>query len=211
EGHVDRLAHVPHASGRFQHSDNRDGTRQPGGRRSERRGRNIHHDCRACDCERDFRRHGRAHPAGSVHAGTSEDGAGRSNLATSLGHPCFPAVTARIEYARMWIVRVALKRPYTFVVMALLILLVGPLTILRTPTDIFPNINIPIVAVVWNFSGLSAEEMSTRIVVSFERVLTISVNDIEHIESQSLNGVGVVKIFFQPTVRIALAMAQVSC
>jgi multidrug efflux pump subunit AcrB len=110
----------------------------------------------------------------------------------------------------MWIVRVALNRPYTFVVLALLILLVGPFTILRTPTDIFPNINIPILAVIWNFSGLSAEEMSTRIVANFERGLTITVNDIEHIESQSLNGVGVVKIFFQPSVRIDMALAQVT-
>ena len=108
----------------------------------------------------------------------------------------------------MWIVRLALKRPYTFVVLALLILMVGPLAALRTPVDIFPNINIPVVAVVWNFSGLSAEEMSNRIVSSFERALTITVNDIEHTESQSLNGIAVVKIFFQPVVRIDMAMAQ---
>jgi multidrug efflux pump subunit AcrB len=88
--------------------------------------------------------------------------------------------------------------------------MVGPLTAVRTPVDIFPNINIPVLAVIWNFNGLSAEEMANRIVSSFERVLTISVNDIEHIESQSLNGTAVVKIFFQPTVRIDMAMAQVS-
>jgi multidrug efflux pump subunit AcrB len=110
----------------------------------------------------------------------------------------------------MWIVRVALKRPYTFVVLALLILMVGPLTIARTPTDIFPNIDIPVVTVVWNYGGLSAEEMSTRIVSIFERSLTTTVNDIEHIESQSLRGIAVVKIFFQPGAKIELAVAQVT-
>src|SRR5471030_1827319 len=102
----------------------------------------------------------------------------------------------------MWIVRIALRRPYTFVVLALLILMVGPLTIARTPVDIFPNINIPVVAVVWNYGGLSADEMSTRIAVIYERSLTTTVNDIEHIESQSLRGVTIVKIFFQPTATI---------
>jgi multidrug efflux pump subunit AcrB len=91
----------------------------------------------------------------------------------------------------MWIVRIALKRPYTFVVLALLILLVGPLTIARTPTDIFPNIDIPVVTVVWNYGGLSADEMSNRIVSIFERNLTATVNDIEHVESQSLRGIAV--------------------
>src|ERR1700676_5594823 len=110
----------------------------------------------------------------------------------------------------MWIVRVALRRPYTFVVLALLILMVGPLTIARTPVDIFPNINIPVVAVVWNYGGLSAEEMSTRIVSGFERSLTTTVNDIEHIESQSLPGTSIVKVFFQPGAKIDLAVAQVT-
>jgi CzcA family heavy metal efflux pump len=110
----------------------------------------------------------------------------------------------------MWIVRVALNRPYTFVVLALLILGIGPLTIARTPTDVFPNINIPVVAVVWNYGGLSAEEMSNRIVSIYERTLTTAVNDIEHVESQSLRGVGVVKIFFQPIAKIDLAVAQVT-
>src|SRR5450759_3354422 len=110
----------------------------------------------------------------------------------------------------MWIVRIALKRPYTFVVLALLILMVGPLTIARTPTDIFPNIDIPVVTIVWNYGGLSAEEMSTRIVSIYERMLTTTVNDIEHIESQSLRGISVVKIFFQPTAKIELAVAQVT-
>ncbi len=110
----------------------------------------------------------------------------------------------------MWIVRIALKRPYTFVVLALLILIAGPLTIARTPTDIFPNIDIPVVTVVWNYGGLSAEEMSTRIVSIFERSLTTTVNDIEHIESQSLRGIAVVKVFLQPGAKIDLAVAQVT-
>jgi multidrug efflux pump subunit AcrB len=110
----------------------------------------------------------------------------------------------------MWIVRVALKRPYTFVVLALLILLVGPLTIARTPTDIFPNIDIPVVTIVWNYGGLSADEMSNRIVSIFERNLTATVNDIEHVESQSLRGIAVVKVFFQPGAKIDLAVAQVT-
>src|SRR5476651_1081665 len=110
----------------------------------------------------------------------------------------------------MWIVRIALQRPYTFVVLALLVLMVGPLTIARTPIDIFPNINIPVVCVVWNYGGLSADEMSTRIVSIYERSLTTTVNDIEHVESQSLRGVGVVKVFFQPIAKIDLAVAQVT-
>ena len=110
----------------------------------------------------------------------------------------------------MWIVRLALRRPYTFVVMALLILILGPLVIYNTPTDVFPDINIPVISVVWSYTGLSADEMASRIVVSYERGLTATVNDIEHIESQSLNGLGVVKIFFHPNVRIDMAMAQVT-
>jgi multidrug efflux pump subunit AcrB len=110
----------------------------------------------------------------------------------------------------MWIVRLALRRPYTFVVLALAILLAGPLTILRTPTDIFPNINIPVVGVVWSYAGMSAEELSNRIVTGFERGTTTTVNDIEHIESQTLRGVGIVKIFFQPGAKIEMALAQVT-
>lgn len=109
----------------------------------------------------------------------------------------------------MWIVRLALRRPYTFVVFALLILLLGVYSILTMPTDIFPNIDIPVISVVWGFTGLSAREMATRIVFNSERGLTTTVNDIEHIESQSLNGVAVIKIFFQPHVNIASAVAQV--
>jgi multidrug efflux pump subunit AcrB len=110
----------------------------------------------------------------------------------------------------MWIVRLALRRPYTFVVMALLILILGPLAIFNTPTDIFPNIDIPVVSVIWNYTGLSADEMSTRMIGPYERGLTATVNDIEHIESQSLNGTGIVKVYFHPDVRIDMAMTQVS-
>jgi CzcA family heavy metal efflux pump len=110
----------------------------------------------------------------------------------------------------MWIVRLALRRPYTFVVMSILLLILGPVSILRTPTDIFPNIDIPVVSVIWNYTGLSPEEMSNRIIYQYERVLTTTVNDIEHIESQSLNGIGIVKIFFHPGVQIGNAVAQVT-
>ena len=110
----------------------------------------------------------------------------------------------------MWIVRLALRRPYTFVVVALLLLILGPLVILNTPTDIFPNINIPVVSIVWNYQGLDPEEMSNRIVFVTERALTTLVDDIEHIESQSLNGVAVVKVFFQPHAQIDKAIAQVT-
>src|SRR5215467_5857405 len=110
----------------------------------------------------------------------------------------------------MWIVALALRRPYTFVVMALLILILTPVVFLRTPTDIFPNIDIPVISVVWNYQGLSPQEMADRITTNTERGLTTLVNDIEHIESQSLNGVAVVKIFFQPRANIQTALAQVT-
>jgi multidrug efflux pump subunit AcrB len=110
----------------------------------------------------------------------------------------------------MWIVRLALRRPYTFAVVALLILILGAFSIATMPTDIFPNINIPVVTVVWNYTGLSASEMSTRIIYNSERSMTTTVNDIEHIESQSFNGIGVIKVFFQPHVNVANAVAQVT-
>jgi multidrug efflux pump subunit AcrB len=110
----------------------------------------------------------------------------------------------------MWIVRLALRRPYTFAVFAFLILLLGVFSITSMPTDIFPNIDIPVVTVVWQYSGLSAQEMSTRIVFNSERGMTTTVNDIEHIESQSLNGIAIIKIFFQPHVNIGSAVAQVT-
>jgi CzcA family heavy metal efflux pump len=107
-------------------------------------------------------------------------------------------------------VRVALRRPYTFVVMALLLLIVGPLTALRTPTDIFPEIRMPVIAVAWQFTGLPPDQMAGRISTLFQRSLTTTVNDIEHIEANSYAGVSVVKIFFQPGVNIAVANAQVT-
>src|ERR1700675_1762646 len=108
----------------------------------------------------------------------------------------------------MWIVRLALRRPYTFVVMSILLLILGPVAILRTPTDIFPNIDIPVVSVIWNYTGLSPEEMSNRIIFNYERSLTTTVNDIEHIESQSLSGIAIVKIFFHQGVQGANPAAQ---
>jgi len=110
----------------------------------------------------------------------------------------------------MWIVRLALRRPYTFAVFAFLILLLGVFSIQEMPTDIFPNIDIPVVTVVWNYSGLSAQEVSSRIVSNVERGMTTSVNDIEHIESQSLTGLAVIKVFFQPHVNVGNAVAQVT-
>jgi CzcA family heavy metal efflux pump len=108
----------------------------------------------------------------------------------------------------MWIVALALRRPYTFVVMALVLLLLTPLVIIRMPVDVLPDINIPVISVVWTYTGLSPEEMADRIVSNSERGLSITVNDIEHIESQSVNGIGVIKIFFHPTVNIQMALAQ---
>jgi multidrug efflux pump subunit AcrB len=108
------------------------------------------------------------------------------------------------------LVRIALSRPYTFVVLALLLLLLGPLAALRTPTDIFPDIRIPVIGVVWQYTGLPPDQMSGRITTPFERVLTTTVNDIEHIVANSYNGFGIVKIFFQPNVDIRTANAQVT-
>ena len=110
----------------------------------------------------------------------------------------------------MWIVEVALRRPYTFLVMALLILLATPLVLLKMSTDIFPEINIPVVSIVWTYTGLSAQEIGQRIAAVNERSLTTTVNDIEHIESQSLTGIAVIKIFFQPNANISTAIAQVT-
>ncbi|GLQ90734.1 efflux RND transporter permease subunit [Dyella flagellata] len=108
------------------------------------------------------------------------------------------------------IVRLALERPYTFVVLALLILIVGPLAALRMPTDIFPDIKIPVIAVAWTYTGLPPDQMAGRIASPFERVLTTTVNDVEHIEAKSMAGYGIIKIFFQPGVNIATANAQVA-
>src|ERR1700683_2715497 len=108
------------------------------------------------------------------------------------------------------IVRIALSRPYTFVVLALILLIIGPLAALRTPADIFPEIRIPVIGVVWQYTGLPPEQMAGRIVSPFERTLTTRVNDIEHIAANSYNGFGIVKIFFQPNVNIQTANAQVT-
>ena len=108
------------------------------------------------------------------------------------------------------LVRIALSRPYTFVVLALLLLIIGPLAALRTPTDIFPDIRIPVIGVVWQYTGLPPDQMAGRITTPFQRALTTTVNDIEHIVANSYNGVGIVKIFFQPNVDIRTANAQVT-
>jgi multidrug efflux pump subunit AcrB len=108
------------------------------------------------------------------------------------------------------LVRIALTRPYTFVVLAVLLLIAGPLAILRTPTDIFPEIRIPIIAVVWQYTGLSPDDMSGRVMLQFQRSLTTTVNDIEHIEGTSYTGIGIVKVFFQPGTDIRTANSQVT-
>src|ERR1700754_1137149 len=108
------------------------------------------------------------------------------------------------------IVRVALTRPYTFVVLALLILIVGPLAALRTPVDIFPDIRIPVIAAIWQYTGLPPEQMAGRMTTQFQRTLTTTVNDIEHMESNSYAGLSVTKVFFQPNVDIRIANAQVT-
>jgi multidrug efflux pump subunit AcrB len=110
----------------------------------------------------------------------------------------------------MWIVRLALQRPYTFVVMAILIVIMGVLAIVRTPTDIFPNINIPVVSIIWTYNGLVPDDMADRIVSVTERALTTTVDNIEHIESQSLNGIAVVKVFLQPNANIEQGIAQIT-
>src|SRR5712692_4341177 len=108
------------------------------------------------------------------------------------------------------IVKLALRRPYTFIVMAVLIMIFGVASALRTPTDIFPSIDIPVVSVVFSYTGLPPDDMAGRIVTFYERSLTTSVNDIEHIESQSIPNYGIIKIFFQPSVNINAALAEVS-
>src|SRR5665213_2833862 len=108
------------------------------------------------------------------------------------------------------IVRIALRRPYTFVVLALAILIVGPLAALRTPVDIFPDIRIPVLAAIWQYTGLPPDQMAGRMVTQFQRALTTTVNDIEHMEATSYTGLGIVKVFFQPGVNISVANAQVT-
>ncbi|HVN18267.1 MAG TPA: efflux RND transporter permease subunit [Dongiaceae bacterium] len=110
----------------------------------------------------------------------------------------------------MWIVALALRRPYTFIVMAIVILILTPITILRTPTDIFPDINIPVVSVVWFYTGMSPQDMANRIVANSERGITTTVNDIEHMESQSVYGLGIIKVFFHPGTNVQGAVAQIT-
>jgi len=110
----------------------------------------------------------------------------------------------------MWIVQLALRRPYTFIVLAIFILIAGILSILKTPKDIFPDINIPVCAAIWNFTGMPAQDFANRITSPFERILTTVVNDIEHIESTTYNGIGVVKIYLQPNASVPVAMAQLT-
>src|SRR5262245_61101951 len=108
------------------------------------------------------------------------------------------------------IVRIALQRPYTFVVLALVILIVGPLAAIRTPVDIFPDIRIPAIAAIWQYTGLPPDQMAGRMTTQFQRTLTTTVNDIEHMESNSYAGLSVTKVFFQPNVDIRIANAQVT-
>src|SRR6478672_6273176 len=110
----------------------------------------------------------------------------------------------------MWIVRLALRRPYTFVVCAMLVMILGLVAILRMPTDIFPEINIPVISVAFSYTGMPADEMEKRITGQFERILTTTVNDIEHIESQSLYGIGIIKIYFQKNANVDVSLAQVT-
>ncbi len=110
----------------------------------------------------------------------------------------------------MWIVRLALRRPYTFVVAALVLLLMLPYVLLRTPTDIFPNINIPVISVIWQYAGLNAQEIEQRILYNHERSLSATVNDIEHVESNSYNGVGIIKVFLQPGANVDGGVAQIT-
>ncbi|MGA3172488.1 MAG: efflux RND transporter permease subunit, partial [Chthoniobacteraceae bacterium] len=109
----------------------------------------------------------------------------------------------------MWIVALALRRPYTFTVMAIMIVLLGIVTIKRMATDIFPNINIPVVSVIWSYPGVPPEEMEKRFTTLTERAMTTTVNDIEHIESQSYSGVSVTRVYFQPKAKVELALSQV--
>src|SRR3954471_21793409 len=110
----------------------------------------------------------------------------------------------------MWIVRLALRRPYTFVVAALVLLLLTPFVLLNTPTDIFPSINIPVISVIWQYTGLDAQEIEQRIIYNHERAMTATVNDIEHLESTSYNGVGIIKVFLQPGTSVDAGVAQVT-
>src|ERR1700729_3972199 len=122
----------------------------------------------------------------------------------------FGGATPPSKARPMWIVKIALNRPYTFIVLALLILILSPVVILRTPTDIFPSINIPVVAVAWSYTGLNPEEMEGRVTTVYERALTTTVDNIEHIESTTVNGTAIVKIYLQPNASIDRANAEIT-
>ena len=139
-------------------------------------------------------------------------------IRSNQSHPCrisvllhfrHPAAGIKRFFKAMWIVQVALRRPYTFLVMALLILLATPLVLSKMSTDIFPEIDIPVISVVWGYNGLSAQQMGLRVAAVNERLITATVNDIEHIESRSLNGMSIIKIFFHPNANIPMAVAEV--
>src|SRR6202012_294214 len=110
----------------------------------------------------------------------------------------------------MWIVRLALNRPYTFIVLAILILIAAPVVILRTPTDIFPDINIPVVSIAWNYTGLNPEELEGRVTTPFEKTLTTLVDNIQHTESLTISGQAIVRVYLQPGPSIDTANAQIS-
>src|SRR5450756_102349 len=110
----------------------------------------------------------------------------------------------------MWIVLLAFRRPYTFVVAALLLVLLTPFILLRTPTDIFPSIDIPVISIIWQYSGLDAKQFEQRITYTHERILGVTVNNIEHIDSSSYNGISVVKVFLQPGASVDSAVAQIT-
>src|SRR5579862_6873135 len=110
----------------------------------------------------------------------------------------------------MWIVLLALRRPYTFVVAALLLILLTPFILMRTPVDIFPSINIPVISIIWQYTGLNPQQMEQRVIFVHERALTTTVNNIEHIESTSYEGIGVIKVFLQPHASVDAAVAQIT-
>ena len=110
----------------------------------------------------------------------------------------------------MWIVLLALRRPYTFVVAALLLVLLTPFILFRTPTDIFPAINIPVISIIWQYSGLDAKQFEQRITYTHERIIGVTVNNVQHVESSSYNGIGVIKVFLQPGASVDSAVAQIT-
>src|SRR5205823_4560110 len=129
----------------------------------------------------------------------------RAGLASAV---CRGADAYYAEFS-MWIVRLALRRPYTFVVMAILIAILGVMAALYTPTDVFPYINIPVAGVIWNYSGMSPDDMAKRVLLISERAMTTTVNSIEHIEATAYNGVGLIRVYLQPGANIDLAISQI--